>query len=46
MDGISLNITQTQIEKRKALFPEAVSEGKVDWIFIAMIHRTWKSVTQ
>jgi len=31
MDGLSLNITQTQIDKLKALFPEAVSEGKVDW---------------
>jgi len=29
MDGLSLNITQTQIDKLKALFPETVSEGKV-----------------
>lgn len=26
MDGLSLNITQTQVEKLKALFPEAVSQ--------------------
>ena len=30
MDGLSLNIAETQVEKLKALFPEAVSEGKVD----------------
>ncbi len=31
MDGKSLNIPQTQLEKLKELFPEAISEGKVDW---------------
>ncbi len=35
MDGLSLNITQTQIEKLKALFPEAVSEGKLGWAHFA-----------
>jgi adenine-specific DNA-methyltransferase len=31
MDGYSVNIKQDQIEKLKELFPEAVTEGKVDW---------------
>lgn len=31
MDGKSLDIQQTQLEKLKELFPEAISEGKVDW---------------
>ncbi|MBW1612603.1 MAG: site-specific DNA-methyltransferase [Deltaproteobacteria bacterium] len=31
MDGNSLNIKQDQIEKLKTLFPEAITEGKVDW---------------
>lgn len=31
MDGMSLDIQQTQLEKLRALFPEVVSEGKVDW---------------
>lgn len=31
MDGKSLDIQQTQLEKLKELFPEALSEGKVDW---------------
>ena len=31
MTGESLNIHQQQIEKLKQLFPEAVTEGKVDW---------------
>ena len=31
MDGKSLNIQQTQLEKLKELFPEVISEGKVDW---------------
>lgn len=31
MDGKSLDIQQTQLEKLKRLFPEAISEGKVDW---------------
>jgi adenine-specific DNA-methyltransferase len=31
MDGNSLDIQQTQLEKLKELFPEAISEGKVDW---------------
>ena len=30
MDGKSLNIKQEQLDKLKELFPEAVSEGKVD----------------
>ncbi|MDP2884304.1 MAG: site-specific DNA-methyltransferase [Ignavibacteria bacterium] len=31
MDGKSLDIEQTQLEKLKAAFPEAVTEGKIDW---------------
>ncbi|MCF8234440.1 MAG: site-specific DNA-methyltransferase [Bacteroidales bacterium] len=31
MDGNSLDIQQIQLEKLKELFPEAISEGKVDW---------------
>lgn len=31
MDGKSLDIQQTQIEKLKELFPESISEGKIDW---------------
>ncbi len=31
MDGKSLDIQQTQLEKLKELFPEAISEGKIDW---------------
>lgn len=31
MDGKSLDIQQTQFEKLKELFPEAINEGKVDW---------------
>jgi adenine-specific DNA-methyltransferase len=31
MTGESLNILQDQIEKLKQLFPETVTEGKVDW---------------
>ena len=31
MDGKSLDIPQTQLEKLAALFPEAISEGKIDW---------------
>jgi len=31
MDGKSLDIQQTQLDKLKELFPEAISEGKVDW---------------
>jgi len=31
MDGKSLDIEQTQLEKLKELFPEVISEGKVDW---------------
>lgn len=31
MDGTSLDIQQTQLEKLKELFPEVISEGKVDW---------------
>ncbi len=30
-DGASLDIKSEQFEKMKALFPEAISEGKVDW---------------
>ena len=29
--GESLNITQDQIEKLKSVFPEVVTEGKIDW---------------
>jgi adenine-specific DNA-methyltransferase len=31
MDGSSLNIIQEQISKLKSLFPEIVSEDKIDW---------------
>lgn len=31
MDGKSLDIQEAQVEKLKELFPEVVSEGKVDW---------------
>lgn len=31
MDGKSLDIKQTQLEKLKAAFPEAVSEERIDW---------------
>jgi len=31
MEGESLNIIQDQLEKLKQLFPEAITEGKVDW---------------
>ena len=31
MDGTSLDIQQTQLEKLKEVFPEVISEGKVDW---------------
>jgi adenine-specific DNA-methyltransferase len=31
MDGNSLNIVQEQINKLKELFPEIVSEDKIDW---------------
>lgn len=31
MEGESLNITNDQIEKLKQLFPETVTEGKIDW---------------
>jgi adenine-specific DNA-methyltransferase len=31
MTGESVNIIQDQLEKLKELFPEAVTEGKVDW---------------
>jgi adenine-specific DNA-methyltransferase len=31
MNGKSLDILQNQLEKLKQLFPEAVTEGKVDW---------------
>jgi adenine-specific DNA-methyltransferase len=31
MEGESTNIINEQIEKLKQLFPEAVSEGKIDW---------------
>ncbi len=31
MNGESLNIKQEQIEKLKSLFPEVISEGKIDW---------------
>lgn len=31
MDGESLNITKDQIEKLKSVFPETVTEGKIDW---------------
>src|SRR3970040_651983 len=31
MNGKSLDILQDQVEKLKQLFPEAVTEGKIDW---------------
>ncbi len=31
MDGKSLDIQQDQLEKLKQLFPEAITEGRVDW---------------
>lgn len=31
LGGKSLNITATQLEKLKELFPQAVSEEKIDW---------------
>jgi adenine-specific DNA-methyltransferase len=31
MTGESLNIKQDQLEKLKQLFPEVISEGKIDW---------------
>ena len=31
MTGESLNIIQDQLEKLKQLFPETVTEGKIDW---------------
>ena len=31
MDGKSLNTVKSKIEELKAIFPEAVTEGKVDW---------------
>ncbi|PIP77746.1 MAG: hypothetical protein COW85_07345, partial [Ignavibacteria bacterium CG22_combo_CG10-13_8_21_14_all_37_15] len=31
MKGKSLDIQQNQLEKLKQLFPEAITEGKVDW---------------
>ena len=31
MDGKSLDINESQIDKLKQLFPEAITEGKVDW---------------
>jgi adenine-specific DNA-methyltransferase len=31
MNGESLNITQDQLEKLKSVFPEVVTEGKIDW---------------
>ena len=31
MTGESLNIINNQLEKLKELFPETVTEGKVDW---------------
>lgn len=31
MDGKSRDIKRTQLEKLKTLFPETISEGKVDW---------------
>ncbi len=31
MDGKSLDIKQEQLNKLKEIFPEAVSEGKIDW---------------
>jgi adenine-specific DNA-methyltransferase len=31
MDGYSVSIKQEQIEKLKEIFPEVVTEGKIDW---------------
>jgi len=31
LEGTSLDITQTQIEKLKEAFPEVLTEGKIDW---------------
>jgi len=31
MDGKSIDITQDKLGKLKELFPEVVTEGKVDW---------------
>ena len=31
MEGESLNIIQDQLEKLKQLFPETITEGKIDW---------------
>lgn len=31
MEGESINIISEQIEKLKQLFPETISEGKIDW---------------
>jgi len=31
MEGESLNIVQYQLEKLKQLFPESITEGKIDW---------------
>ena len=31
MDGKSIDITQDKLDKLKELFPEIVTEGKVDW---------------
>lgn len=31
MEGESINIIHNQIEKLKQLFPETISEGKIDW---------------
>lgn len=31
MDGFSLNVVQEQINKLKELFPEVISEEKIDW---------------
>lgn len=30
MDGLSMNIEQTNLEKLRSVFPECVSEGKLD----------------
>ena len=30
MDGLSMNIEQTNLDKLRAVFPECVSEGKLD----------------
>ncbi|MDP2209335.1 MAG: site-specific DNA-methyltransferase, partial [Bacteroidota bacterium] len=31
MTGNSLDIVQNQLEKLRQLFPEAITEGKIDW---------------